>query len=428
MFRILDADANGQIDEAEGIAVGRVLAGGDAAAGKQFWEELIAGADSDRNGTVSQEEYVAFGRKMTNASPATEVVSKLNMDMARLEEQLGRRTTQRQRTSVKDLSTREKAVRVFRYLDTDSSGTLRLGELLKLAKTDKEAFDDLPNIFIILDMEGFRKGDGLITLEEWMTMAEDMPELSDHAFAQSLSVMMERALSLTSTSTNQTASSQRFIRADGSLDRDALVAATFERLDVSADGKLDLSEYLNGAENMVSPEEAGADFTAWGIFQGTADGRLDLGEFKHGLLSKYATTSDDELMLMCRRLERHLRKPVDVAERNRKLAELFNLLDADSSGSLTVSEVLRLAKGASASNIEQESLELFFESLGGSFADEDGQDGHIRLQEWTVSLLDSMAQRTEDEFDAFCNGMRDKLADTKAKKVKAKKKPEKKQK
>ena len=323
-------------------------------------------------------------------------------------------------THAAELDTRAKAERVFRYLDADGSGTLHLGELLRLAKSDKAAFEDLPQIFTFLDMEGFARGDGSITLEEWMVAAEQMPQLSDDAFAQSLSVMMERAVGLAS---QATLAQPEFIQADGSVDRDALLAATFRRLDVSADGRLDVCEYLQGATNQVNDgppsaappsasdeelDEAGREFVEWDMFS-EMDGKLSLADFKHGVLGKYARSSDDEFVLVCKRLELHLRKPIDVAERTRKLVELFNLLDADGSGYVTVGEVLRLAKNGS--DTDREALPLFCEHLDGRAGDgsSGSTDGKLVLDEWTSGLLESMAQRTHEEFSAFCDGMRTSL-------------------
>ena len=130
LFATMDADGDGQIDATEGTAIGRILGGGDADAGARFWRELQSEADTDGSGTVGLDEYISYGRSKTRL----EDVEKLQMDLVRLEESRGRRAQQSQRT---ELDRRTKAERVFAYLDADKSGTLRLGELCKLAKNQE---------------------------------------------------------------------------------------------------------------------------------------------------------------------------------------------------------------------------------------------------------------------------------------------------
>ena len=68
MFAEMDSNGDGVIDEKEGLAIGRLLAGGNAGEAKRFWEEMKAGADTDKNGTVSLDEYVNYGRDVTSAN------------------------------------------------------------------------------------------------------------------------------------------------------------------------------------------------------------------------------------------------------------------------------------------------------------------------------------------------------------------------
>ena len=56
MFAEMDIDRDGQIDEAEGLAIGRLLAGGNAEEAKKFWADMQAGADADQSGTGSLDE------------------------------------------------------------------------------------------------------------------------------------------------------------------------------------------------------------------------------------------------------------------------------------------------------------------------------------------------------------------------------------
>lgn len=116
MFDEMDANGDGQIDEKEGVKIGRLLAGGDATMGKQFWAELKAGADDDGDGRISKEEYVRYGRSVTDAKAA----HVLQLHLARLEEANARQARQ----SHRKLDPRAQATRVFRFLDTDG-GTCR---------------------------------------------------------------------------------------------------------------------------------------------------------------------------------------------------------------------------------------------------------------------------------------------------------------
>ena len=277
MFCVMDTNGDGSIDAEEGMAIGRVLCGGDVAAGTRWWTAMLSEADHDGSGTVSIEEYLSFAREKTKDSPAREVVAKFQIDLARLEESASRKQQQSHRRVM--LDQRTKAERVFKYLDADNSGTLRLGELLKLAKSDEAHFEDLPQIFLMLDMDGFKRGDGLLTLDEWMSMAESEPAMCDEAFGHALLAVLERNVNR----------STEALPPSGSLDREAHAKALFARLDLSDDGRLDMSEFLKSSTNVVRPgdqvdeeavDEARSEFM-W--LDTVLDGHLSFDEFVTGL-------------------------------------------------------------------------------------------------------------------------------------------------
>ena len=85
MFKAMDTDGDGSIDEREGLAIGRVLAG-DTAGAVQFWEQLRKGADSDGDGVVSLDEYLQYSRAQTASRNPEEVSRGLEEHLQRLQE------------------------------------------------------------------------------------------------------------------------------------------------------------------------------------------------------------------------------------------------------------------------------------------------------------------------------------------------------
>ena len=89
LFRAMDENGDGSIDEREGLAIGRVLSR-DAAGAVRFWEALRDGADADKDGTVSLDEYLAYSRAQTEGRPVTSVVHDLENSLQRLQESCAR--------------------------------------------------------------------------------------------------------------------------------------------------------------------------------------------------------------------------------------------------------------------------------------------------------------------------------------------------
>ena len=167
LFKLFDENGDGEIDETEGLKIGRTLAGGSVEAAQKFWSDLKEAADTDHSNTVSLDEYLAYSRKQTESQDVDRVVTSLNASLARLEEAHAREQQQNARAvESEELDRTGIATRIFRFLDTNNDGVVELHELLKLAKSDKDELENLPNSFIIADMEGFRKGDGKLTLED----------------------------------------------------------------------------------------------------------------------------------------------------------------------------------------------------------------------------------------------------------------------
>lgn len=147
MFKAMDTDGDGSIDEREGLAIGRVLAG-DTAGAVQFWEQLRKGADSDGDGVVSLDEYLQYSRAQTASRNPEEVSRGLEEHLQRLQESRARQFQQMSYRAPVDR--KEKARAAFKHLDADGNGKLDMFELLKLARSDSEELDDLCAAIAIL--------------------------------------------------------------------------------------------------------------------------------------------------------------------------------------------------------------------------------------------------------------------------------------
>ena len=406
MFATMDLDGDGEIDEQEGVAIGRMLAGGDAAKGKVFWDELLAAADTDDSGTVSREEYLAFGRKHTDIK----AVDTLQLHLARLEEATARRALQSHRL----LSPVEQATRVFKFLDTDGDGRVSLTELTKLAESDEQELLELPQLFTIMDSELFQRGDGALTLKEWLAFAEDMPELREERIGKALAAQLERAFVVSST---------------GPLDRAARAKVLFKELDDDSGGFIDLKEYIagrtsasklgsaaeaDGAEALEEVLEAQQEFLwrdmeSWGLNAAQTDMRLTRDEFEKGFLTMYADATDDEFEIACRKMALHRKKPADEEMRKARAKRLFDALDVDCDGYLTRAEVLALQGNADSSGTSQAQMKtvlpLFFEALDKGAGDSSADDDKLSLDEWSDGLLEALKQRTDFAFKAITDGM-----------------------
>lgn len=124
---------------------------------------------------------------------------------------------------------------------------MSLAELARLAETEAEALEDLPALFVLMDSEGFRRGDGSLTLEEWLAYAEDMPELREEHFGKALGAQLESAFAKTAA------------RRIGPLDRKERCEALFDEIDVDGNGYIDLKEYIAGMTTRAGGEPRSAE-------------------------------------------------------------------------------------------------------------------------------------------------------------------------
>ena len=124
---------------------------------------------------------------------------------------------------------------------------MSLAELARLAETEAEALEDLPALFVLMDSEGFRRGDGSLTLEEWLAYAEDMPELREEHFGKALGAQLESAFA------------KPAAKRIGPLDRKARCEALFDEIDVDGNGYIDLKEYIAGMTTRAGGEPLSAE-------------------------------------------------------------------------------------------------------------------------------------------------------------------------
>jgi Ca2+-binding EF-hand superfamily protein len=435
MFKLMDKDGDGTIDEAEGVAIGRQLYG-HAGAGQLYWEELRKGADADGDGRVSLEEYLAYSRGATASVPADDVVRSVHQTLQELEASQSRQTVQTPRGEVpardasgmpvaessksgasspspiapsvsggdasvaihsEDADARHAiARRIFRMLDTDADGQLVLGEVLKLARSD-EAEDEHAAIFSMLDGMDWETR-GYLTEEEWLSMAADMPELSSGAFEGGLVAVLEAAFGLPS-----------WPMAGRTYSRASRAEAIFREIDDVESGSITLSELSQAAH---IDDEARAEFEAinagaWG----GSDGTHTLSQWTDGLLHAYEGQNDDQFELSCRRLTRHLKGPPAMAMRRARVTEVFHRLDINGDGRLSMAEFSRLINERNAQT--NDSIPLFFAHLDNGGDGGDGgitHDGYLNLGEWIAGCIGSMAHFTDTQFGVMCDGMMEHLA------------------
>jgi Ca2+-binding EF-hand superfamily protein len=467
MFAEMDSNGDGVIDEKEGLAIGRLLAGGNAGEAKRFWEEMKAGADTDKNGTVSLDEYVNYGRDVTSANAA----DVLQLHLARLEEARARQAQQSHRL----VDPRAQATRIFRLLDTDGDGRVSMDEFIELAEDDTQALEDLPSLFILMDSEGFKRGDGSLTLDEWLTWSETMPELRDERFAQAISAQLEKAFSA------------QYSKRSGPVDRETRCRDLFENIDLSGDGFVDLSEYTQARTNKADGSSADAESVAeatneflwmdvaqWrkcvqagGAESVAHDLRLSHDIFVEAFVGMHINLSDAEYestrararpvdvpsmceamsaasespihtretpamaashprtvhtscprTVACRKMELHRKQKKDQELRKRRAKEVFEVMDADSDGYLTHAEVLALQRGLNPSPTPisllaprrgrelSHVLSSFFEMLdaGGDQGDS-SLDARVSLDDWVAGLMKTLAAKNDGVFVSVVDGM-----------------------
>ena len=63
IFHVMDNDGDGSVSEAEGLAIGRALAGGDADAAAAWWADLLRQADTDKSGALELSEWIEYATK-----------------------------------------------------------------------------------------------------------------------------------------------------------------------------------------------------------------------------------------------------------------------------------------------------------------------------------------------------------------------------
>ena len=84
---------------------------------------------------------------------------------------------------------------------------------------------------------------------------------------------------------------------------------------------------------------------------------------------------------------------------------MYELLDADHSGFISVAEVMRLVNEGG-DGIDRTALPQLFDYLDSRAGT---RDGKLEVEEWVSGIMESMAQRTQAEFNSFCDGLSRKL-------------------
>ena len=419
MFTMMDADCNGQIDEAEAMAIGRKLSGGNTEMARAFWQELLAAADSNKSGTVSLDEYLRYSRDKTKSHPIDQVVSSVQMSLARLEEMKARDARQQSYEPLAKRPTdrREMAERVFRYADSDNDGFLQLHELLKLSRSDEEELLNLPQLFTIMDMEGFKQGNGKLSLDEWLTMAEDMSELSDEKFEQSMLAVIESAFGapgavavfdrkLEREKSDEIRAQrargifQELLAASGDGAKTVDLVAHFQRAETALENETTLGEDQANRLALAKAEFDDMQSETWA----GADGRVSESSWVQGLMRASEELGDNDFEVRCRKITRHLRLSPDFSMRIQKSMELFKAIDLDMDGRLELHEVLRLISYKNSAKLA-EAVPLFFEHLDSGASGSKANDGYITNVEWQSGFLGSMAHKTDFEFVELCDGM-----------------------
>ena len=95
LFNLMDSNKDGHIDEMEGVAIGRLLFGGNAKSGMEFWQQLLSQSDFNQNRKIELHEYLQYCRSLSSGRDAREVAQELEQSIDRLEVAKARESLQR---------------------------------------------------------------------------------------------------------------------------------------------------------------------------------------------------------------------------------------------------------------------------------------------------------------------------------------------
>lgn len=152
VFKLMDSDNDGHLDEREGWAIGRAL-GGSGADARTWWTTILA-ADTDKSGTIELNEWLEFNKAAYAGKEAAGLVE-LQVMHDRLEESQSRRKQQISLALAADAPVED----ALEEIDLDGSTAAPPPAEARLEPATKDA---LRARFEAMDTDG----DGVVTREE----------------------------------------------------------------------------------------------------------------------------------------------------------------------------------------------------------------------------------------------------------------------
>ena len=179
------------------------------------------------------------------------------------------------------------------------------------------------------------------------------------------------------------------------VDRHALIHTVFKALDADDSGEVDEEEFMSMFSDAES-KNAKRFLLEIDNMRGNeagGDGKLNMKEFCEFMVEYTTHMREKDFIAQISRWH------INVAGSARRLLlrRVFNAMDVDRSGSITLEEFRALAGAEEAEN----AADLFRRIEG----DEGDGNGELTVDEWVPFVLDKEQHRTDDEFQAMVDEM-----------------------
>jgi hypothetical protein len=136
IFALMDVDGDGHVEEAEGVAIGRILSGGDGQKAREWWTSMLSIADADCSKTLTLDEWRAYVGKAYDGKD----VARAEMELARLYERLELGLARRRQQQA--LQRQQQATQAVRE-KMDAIRTSLLNDLQALRESNGSVFHEL---------------------------------------------------------------------------------------------------------------------------------------------------------------------------------------------------------------------------------------------------------------------------------------------